>query len=98
VAGVAKKKDQRRWFDTWKSKQSVKEIDFMDGDHLTRMLEALRVLGHVAGCENGACSNGFIANASVYNAAPNSRMLSVAAREHKRLGPKTSLISGPHGV
>jgi hypothetical protein len=42
-------KDDVRWFDTWKSKQSVKEIDFIDGDDLTRMLEALRVLGHVAG-------------------------------------------------
>jgi hypothetical protein len=33
-------KDDLRWFDEWKEKQSLKQIDLVDGDDLTRLLEA----------------------------------------------------------
>lgn len=32
-------KDDLHWFDTWRSKQSFKQIDSIDGDELTQMLE-----------------------------------------------------------
>ena len=70
-------KDDVRWFDTWKSKQPIKEIDFIDGDDLTKMLET----------PAGARARKRLRDAGVFTVTDGSAVLEfsvVCAKQHQR--------------